>query len=126
MSIFVRKSDEYNVNFFVGTLAGKTVFYRTETEAEEALGKGGFDSHSLTCRPLSYAASMKVQETSLRNDDGRLVFDPIKFRSSRFRQSVIGWSFKDEEGKNIPVNDDTIGSLSEDAAIFLMNLLNDR
>lgn len=126
MSIFVSKSDEFKVAFFVGTLAGKTTFFKTEQEAEESVGKGGFEAHSLTCRPLSYAASMKVQETSLRNDDGRLVFDPIKFRASRFRQSVIAWSFKDEEGRQIPVNDETMGSLSEDAAIFLMGLLNER
>lgn len=126
MSIFVGKSDEFKLNFHVGTLAGKTVFFKTEAEAEEALGKGGFESHSITCRPLSYSASMRVQETSLRNEDGRLVFDPIKFRASRFKHSVIGWSFKDENGNQIPVNDETMGNLSEDAAIFLMSLLNER
>lgn len=126
MSIFVSKSDEFKINFFVGSQNGKTVFFRSEQEADDAVGKGAYDAHFINCRPLSYSASMKVQENSLRNEDGRLVFDPIKFRASRFRQSVIGWSFKDEEGKSIPVNDDTLGNLTEDAAIFLMNILNER
>jgi len=126
MSIFVSKSDEFKITFHVGTLAGKTVFFKTEQEADEGVGKGGFETHSITCRPLSYAASMKVQETSLRNDDGRLVFDPIKFRASRFKQSMIAWSFKDEDDRQIPVNDETLGNLSEEAAIFLMGLLNER
>jgi hypothetical protein len=126
MSIFISKSDEFKIDFWVGFQAGKAVFFKTKEEALAALGEGNFQQHHVMCRPISYAASLKIQESSMRNDGSRLVFDPITFRSARFKKMMIGWSFTDSEGNAIPCNEEKIGSLSEDAAIFLTSLVSER
>ena len=71
---------------------------------------------------MTYGMQVKIQNASMQESDGRLVFNPISFRSERFMHSLKKWSFKDLAGVPVPVSKQNMENMSDKIANFLLEL----
>jgi hypothetical protein len=122
MGIFITDNDTVDVSFFVGTVDNEMLCSETEAEAKDKFKDNAFERHFISFKKMNYGTMKKVQAACMQESDGKFIFNPLRFRAERFMQSIKKWSFKDAAGNTVPISAQTIDSLSDVVANFLIDL----
>lgn len=119
MGIFITDNDTFDIVFYIGTIDGNVVCCSTENEAMERFKE--FEKHTVSFKKINYGTQKKIQMACLVESEGKFVFNPVKFRTERFTSCLRKWSFKDNAGNIVPVNQQSIDSLSGEVVSFLLD-----
>ena len=118
MNIFILDSDGSDFDFYTVMSEGVLSCVELESETKDKV----FEKHTITFKRMTYGMQIKIQNASMQESDGRLVFNPISFRSERFMHSLKKWSFKDPSGVPVPVSKQNMENMSDKIANFLLEL----
>ena len=121
MGIFITDNDSFDITFFCGELNGEMSCVGSEIEAKEKFTNNAFEKHIVSFKKMNYGMLKKVQAACMQDSDGKFVFNPMKFRSERFAQSIKKWSFKDSSGNPVPITPQALDNLSSSIAFYLMD-----
>lgn len=122
MGIFITDNDATECAFFSGNLNGETICVETEAEAREKFSNNMFEKHVITFKKMNYGTMKKIQNACMQDVDGKFTFNPLKFRSERFANSIKQWTFKDSSGNLVPISSQAIDNMSNNVANFLLDL----
>ena len=129
MSIFVLATDVITITFFTGkSKNGEDIYCDPEEaslkEVNEDLDPDSIEKHSCTFRRPSYEDSVTFADGSMEVVAGELRLNPARADMKRITTLLKSWTFKDADGKPVPVEPHIIASLAPEVGAVIAYLLN--
>ena len=119
MSLFVNKKDTFTIPVSV-QVSGDKVLCAASGDIE-VISKwdsaGETKQYNFVFRSPDFKSNSEILDKSIDLIDGRIKFNSGSLRLQRMLKLLVSWDLKDDEGKDVPVNPDTIGSLNPVIAI---------
>ena len=123
MSIFIKATDTFKVNFYVADDPTNKAILHVAADAEavrthvpEARVITG---QSITFRFPNYRDNVAAMDDSIDTSTGSFKFHSTALRLHRLARLTKAWSFTDEEGNPVPINSETVGNLNPVLANYL-------
>ena len=89
--------------------------FSTDVEEKE---KDKFNQLKVSMRRMNWGTYNSIQDQATEEDalTGKRNFNYIKYKESRLKAALASWDAKDAEGKEVPITEENIKSLSPDIA----------
>lgn len=113
MKLFIDKDAEIKVGINLTEDAkGKLVCWGDSEDAPEGFEKAKIDHHDIFFRVPSYKDNMLFLDAGLKVDgEGNLSIVSNQLKYTRLFTLLKSWTFKDDSGKEIPANKESLDAL---------------
>ncbi len=112
-SAFVKATDTFTTPLFIGTdpVNDVLVLAAGERQVLEVLKAKDIEEHKITFRFPKYKDNVDAVDSATELVNGKFNFKASMLRFTRMVKLIKAWTFTDESGEPVPVNETTVASL---------------
>lgn len=116
VSLFVNPEDTFEITFVVAASKTKPDVLYADINEEELKKQGGTDlgeieQHKVVFRYPSYGDSTKILDKSVRFSGEEMTLSLAEIRQTRLITLIKSWTLKDDKGKVVSTQKDTVQNL---------------
>lgn len=126
IKLFIDENDEIVVSIVVATNKSGDVFADPERDKEDLINLLGLDidgeieKYTIIFKKPSFKDMNNISSDRIDiGSEGKVKIDIFALREAKLKKLIKKWDFKDEEGKDVEVSDESINNLHPSIAAAL-------
>ena len=125
-SLFVNRKEKIKVFIFTAKDKNDNIFLSNEVEAfqeNKDIKDDTVEKHEITFKNPNYGDTVEIYRNSVKIESSGIKIDPISLRFNKLINLIESWTFKDKEGKKIPITNENIMNLHPEMANLIIDEL---